>query len=320
MADIPLNGIWFNNQPAGGTSIQGGGGSLQGGGGSLQGGTNPQQAAPVQQTANPNNFIDPVPDVAIDPTFTAQQAAAAAQAAKAGALRSEVTNLVNNIKDIFNSQYGQVDASAGEQVGKLNDRFANESGQLTRGIQDETNAASAAFAGRGTRDSSDYGNSVDTITREGNNQITSLGQELQDNIAKIAAWVSQNKAGFDAQKSSLDTVLQHLNETTDPAELSQLKATLEGRIADLQASSADNNTQAQNVAALSTIAPSNARATSLKTTLAQIVNGNGDANQKQLIGERLIASAGLSPDEAQKLAMAFQSDLSTGTNKDKQTA
>src|SRR5206468_5884207 len=117
-----------------------------------------------------------------DPAAAAAAAQAAAQAAQAAQLRDQVSGLISNIKDIFNSRYGQVDQSAAEQTGKLNDRFGTESGDLTHQINDQINQSGGAFAGRGTRDSSDYGNAVDDINNAGQSQITSLGQELQDNL------------------------------------------------------------------------------------------------------------------------------------------
>lgn len=272
----------------------------------------------LEPTANPMNYVDPEADVStlgatttVDPVAAAAAAKAAEDAARAGALRTEVTNLVNSIKNIYNQRYGQVDAAAGEQVGKLNDRFATESGDLTGQITNESNALGAAHAASGTFDSSYRGNNVDTVTKAGQNQIRDLGTGLQDDIAKIASWISQQKTGFDSAKGGLDTVLSHLAETTDPDELTQVRNTLDSRIAELQSTSADNNTAAQNATALATIAPTNARAVKLQTTLSQIIAGNADSTQKTAIAQSLIANSGLTADEQQKLAQAFQSDLSS---------
>lgn len=244
-----------------------------------------------------------------DPVAAAAAAKAAADAARASQLRGEITNLVNNVKDIFNARYGQVDASAGEQAGKLNERFGNESNDVTRQVEGENQKLGVAYAGRGAYDSSYRGNDVDTVTHAGDAQIRDLGTELQDNINKIASWVSGQKAGFDAQKGGMDAVLSHLGEETDPGRLTDLRNTIDSKIAELRAGNADNNTSAQNASALASIAPSNARAVQLKTTLSQIVAGNADSTQKATIGARLIQSAGLDPAEQQKLLQAFQGDL-----------
>jgi hypothetical protein len=250
-------------------------------------------------------------NTSVDPAQAAAAAAAAADAARAASLRTQVSDLVNNIKSIFDSRYGQVDTLAGEQSGKLNDRFANESKDLATQIEGENQKIGAAHAASGTFDSSYRGNNVDTVTHAGEGQIRGLGQELQDNVAKIAAWVASQKGGFNAQKSGYDAIASHLAEETDPGRLSDLRAQLDGKIAELRAGSADYNSAGQNAQALATIAPSSPRTVQLKTTLSQIVSGNADPSQKAAIGKSLITNAGLTPDEQQQLLQAFTSDLSS---------
>lgn len=257
-----------------------------------------------------------------DPNAAANAAAAAKAAADAAAaanLRTQVTQLVNGIKDIFNSRYGQIDAQAGEQIGKLNDRFGTESQDITNQVTGENNTISAQHAGRGTFDSSYRGNNVDTVTHAGEAQVRDLGTELQDNISKVGQYVASQKTGYDAQKGGVDAILTHLAEETDPGRLTDLRNTLDSRIAELKAGGADNNTAAQNASALASIAPSSARTVQLQTTLSQILQGNADSSLKSTIGQKLIQSAGLSPAEAQKLTQAFSSDLSA-TDPQKQQA
>jgi hypothetical protein len=254
----------------------------------------------------------------VDPAVAAAQAKAAADAARSAQLRGQITNIANTIKDIFNSRYGQVDASAQEQTGKLNTRFGDESGDVTRQVEGENQKLGAAHAATGSYDSSYRGNNVDTVTKGGEAQIRDLGTELQDNLGKIAAWVTSQKSGFDAQKGGIDSILSHLGEETNPDNLSQIRAGLDQRIADLRAGAADNNTMGQNRAVLDQIAPTSTRAQALKTTLSQIVAGNADTSQKAAIGAKLIQSAGLSPQEQQQLATEFQTTLG-GADQKQQT-
>lgn len=300
-----------------GAGISGGAGGLSLGGAPSLSLVQPGSTAPgYNQTltgAGVHNtaLVSPAVAAPVDAAGAAAAAKAAQDAAQAQALRGQVTGLVNSIKDIFNSRYGQVDQSGGEQAGKLNDRFNTEAGTITQGVTDQNNTAGATFAGRGTRDSSDYGNTVDTITKGGESQVNDLGQELQDNLAKIAAWVTQQKTGFDAQKGGLDAVLSHLAEQTDPNALATIRNSLDSQEASLKAGGSDNNTEAQNVGALESIAPSSARGVQLQTTLASIVKGSADPGQKAAVGAKLIQSAGLTPAEQQKLQAAFQSDLAS---------
>lgn len=327
---MDLQGQWYYNPQVTGGSLQGGGVPLQGSSPSLQTTSSPQTAGGgLQVTSNPMNYslnsggqtLGATTSVggAVDPAAAAAAAKAAADAARAGQLRGEITNLVNSVKDIFNQRYGQVDAAAGEQSGKLNERFGTESGDITQQVEGENQKIGAAHAAGGSFDSSYRGNNVDTVTHAGENQIRDLGTELQDNMAKIAAWVTQQKAGFDANKGGMDQILGRLGETTDLGELTSLRSQLDGRITELKAGSADNNTMAQNAASLEGIAPTSSRAVQLKTTLSQILAGNADKSQKAAIGQKLITSAGLTPEEQQALLTGFQGSLAASEDQTQQT-
>lgn len=310
-----------------GYMLQGGSSSLlQGGSGSIQGSSPQLQASNgsaqrLQPTVNPQNgqnlslggggqvqgLVNTAP--AIDPAAVAAAQAAAAQAAKVRSLRGDVTNIANNIKDIFNSRYGLVDAGAQEQTGKLNNRFATESGDITTQVEGENQKLGAAHAAGGSFDSSYRGNNVDTVTHAGENQIRDLGTELQDNLAKIAQWVSTQKGGFDAEKSGMDSIIGRLGETEDVGELTSLRSQLDARIAQLRGGQAEYNTNAQNKGALEGIAPASQRTQQLKTTLSQIVAGNADPKMKTAIAGQLIQSAGLSPEDAQSLLSGVNSEI-----------
>ena len=225
----------------------------------------------------------------------------AADAAKAAALRSNITSLVNSAKDIFNSRYGLVDKAAADQSGQLNSRFASESQDITNQATDQSNQAGGAFAARGTRDSSDYGNTVDTIKTGATKQINDLGTELQDNLSKVGGWAAGEKSKFDAEKGGLDAIVSHLAESTDPTELTNIRNTIDAKIAELNAGATDYNTNAQNRSALEQIAPSGQRAQQLVTTLGSIVKSAADPGLKKTIAERLVGAANISAEDADKL-------------------
>lgn len=274
----------------------------------------------IQPTINPNTLVDPtanapIPTPALSPTAVSTPAVTVdPNIARSAALRDQITQLVNSVKDIFNSRYGQVDKSAVEQEGKLNTRFGNESTDLAHQITNENDKIGASYAGRGGYDSSYRGNAEDAVTHAGQSQTRDLGTELSDNIAKIAAWVAQQKTGYDASKASADTTLTRANDpNTTVNGLDSLRNNLDTQIATLQSKGADNNTAAENSSALEAIAPSSPRGVQLKTTLSQILAGNANVTQKAAIGHQLITSANLSPEDQQKLAQAFQAGLSTTT-------
>lgn len=323
MAGIPLSGSFVQTSPVSGSSLQGGGGtSLQGSSPTVQAGKSTIQGSSpaLQVTANPQNLLDPTANTAIAPTNTSTSAdasaaaAAAATAAQAASLRSSIAGIISNIKDIYNSRYGQVDGAAAEQAGNLNTAYGTQSGQLADQIGQQNQAAGASYAGRGAYDSSYRGDSQDTITNAGNDQIADLGTTLQQNLATIAQWAAQQKAGFDAQKSGLDQVSSQLGDETNPSDLVSLRNSLDGQQTTLQAGSADNDTQAADLATLQTVAPADARAVSLNTTLQSILGGNADPTTKASIANQLITSAGLSSGDTTKLQQAFNNDLVSSLN------
>ena len=292
-----------------GASIQGSSPSIQGSSPNLQPTVNPQngQNLSLGGGGQVQGLVNTAP--AVDPAAVAAAQAAAANAAKVRSLRGEVTNIANSIKDIFNSRYGLVDAGAAEQTGKLNSRFGTESGDISTQVEGENQKIGAAQAASGAYDSSYRGNNVDTVTKAGENQIRDLGTELQDNLAKIAQWVSTQKGGFDAEKSGMDSIVGRLGETDDVGELTGLRSQLDARIAQLRGGNAEYNTNAQNKASLEGIAPASQRTQQLKTTLSQVVAGNADPKMKSAIAGQLIQSAGLSPEDAQTLLSGVQAEI-----------
>ena len=307
-----------------GSQLQGGTTYLQGGSGSTLQGSSPtiQGSSPnLQPTVNPQTGSGSTLGSSVgltdssvptyDPVAAAAAAKAAEDAAKAAQLRGNVTSLITSIKDIFNSRYGMIDRSAGEQTGKLNDRFATESQDVATQVEGENQKLGAAHASTGSYDSSYRGNNVDTVTKAGEAQVRDLGVELKEMLEKVGSWVSGQKSGIAGETAGLDRTASRLPESTDLNELTSLRNQLESRISELQAGQAEYNTGSQNRQALEGIAPSAARAQQLKTTLSSIVGGNADAGQKTAIATRLIQNAGLSPEEQQSLLTNFQTELQT---------
>lgn len=266
-------------------------------------------------------------DVSLAESAAAQQAAAeaarkaaeeAARRAKAAELRGDITGLVNRIKDIFSQRYDNLDRAAKEQTDNLQSRFANETQDLSQQIGQETALTGANAASRGTFDSSYRGNVQDTITEEGAAQARDMSLELKEALAKIGQYILEEKSGYKAQTDSMDTLVSRLAESTNLDELTSTRNTFDSKIAELRAGNAKNATQSQSLSALQKIAPSNARAVQLKTTLAKIVKGSAPSSQKAAVGRALISNAGLDPEDQQRLLLAFQADLGSTPEQEKQ--
>lgn len=244
-----------------------------------------------------------------DPAAAQAAQAQAVAKAQAGLLRGEITNLITRVKDIFNSRYGQVDAQAADVNSKLTNRYATEAGDVSQQAQDENSAVGAAYAGRGTFDSSYRSNSNDIVSQGADRQIRDLGTDLEADRAAVGGEASRQKGEFDSKKASLDVIAQQIASATDPAELTSLKQSLESRIAEMSAGGSEYNTQAQNLASLNSIVPTNAQAVQLKTTLSKVLAGNMEPGMKLAMGQRILSNSGLNPDEQQRLLAAFSGDV-----------
>lgn len=250
----------------------------------------------------------------LNPSAQAQAAASA----RAAQLRGATTSLIQQIKDLFNTRYGQVDAAARDAAKLREDQYAKDSADLVGQANDLNNQVGASAAASGTYDSSYRANNQDTISKDASNQIEALGTALTSDKATIGNEAQRQKDSFTANKASLDSIAAQIAASTDVNELTSLKATLEKKLQDLSAGGADYNTQEQNLASLKSIVPTNAQGVQLKTTLARVATSNLDPAMKMAMGQKVVMNSGLSPDEQQKLLQAFQGDV--GSTDKTQTA
>ncbi len=232
---------------------------------------------------------------------------AALDAAKANALRGDITTLVNRIKDAFNARYGSVEAAAQEQTTGLNEKFGTESAQLLKQIGQESDAAGSASAAAGTFDSSYRGNTQDTIRSAGQGQVDQLGQGLKEDLAKVGEYVGSEKAKGDAEVAGYDSAVSRLAQSTDLNELTTFKNQVDSRIAELRATAPQ--TKAQALSTIAQIAPSNPRAQQLQTTLSDLMDSGVDKSTKATLAERLVMAAGLSGEEQRQILDLVQSQL-----------
>lgn len=253
-------------------------------------------------------------NTSIDPNAAARAAAAAANARKVTGLRGDVTNLVNSIRSYFDTRYGLIDNKAAETIGKLDERFATESGDILTQAGEENTAIGSAFGARGTYDSSYRGNSQDTVTQGANRQIRDLGTGLAEDKAAVGGEVDTQKATINATKLGLDEINRRIAEINDPNELQAIKDDLDARLRDTQVGNKQYNTDAQNLGVIASLVPTNPRAQTLKTTLSKVIASSSlSGPMKMAMGARVIQSSGLPQDEQDKLTQALQQDISTNT-------
>lgn len=252
----------------------------------------------------------PVGDGGAAARAAAQSAAdAAATAARVSGLRGDITSTINNIKGTYDSIYGTAQNTANEQNQTLLSNYGKSVNDVNTQANTGEQQTGAAYSARGAYDSSYNGNAVQTIKDSANSQIQSLGDELNTNQASLGQFVSQKQAEATAQKSGLDSILSQISESTDPSELASLRNTLTSRLADLQASSADIQSNKTYLSQLSNVTPIAQRTAALQSVIGNIVNGSASASLKKSIGTSFIQNSGLDDDSKNQLIAQLTSTV-----------
>jgi hypothetical protein len=228
--------------------------------------------------------------------------------AQVGALGGQIRTLIDRAKGIYNSIYGSADTSAAEQNGQLTANYNKTVGDVNAQLGDSTAATNAAYAARGTGDSSYRGNTVDTLNKAATGAIEDAGTELKNSQSAIGQWLTEQKGNVAAQNQGLDSILSHISESKDVNELTQLRAALESRITEAQQSANGIQSTAKSVAAANAVTPSATRVNALKSTLGNIVASAAAPTIKRQLGQSFITNSGLS--EADQKALMDQLDAS----------
>ncbi len=316
-----------------GVFLQGGsGGLLQGGYGGVQlqnagSGSNGQAGALIQPTIsgqklNTTGYATPAPapartnytppsvgGVAQGDGGAAARAASAAAAAAAQAaaeraaqvnsLRGSIGDVINNIKSTYDSIYGTAQGTANEQNQQLTDQYGKTAASINDQANTGTEQVGAAYNATGASDSSYRANAVGQVQKAAGQQLDQAGTELKANQASIGQFLAQQQATREAQKGGLDAILSQIAQSNNPDELSSLQNTLTSRLADLQSSAADVQSNKTYLSQLAKVTPEGDRINALQGTLAQIIAGSAAGSLKKSVGLSFIQNSGLS-DEAQK--------------------
>jgi vacuolar-type H+-ATPase subunit I/STV1 len=221
--------------------------------------------------------------------------------AQVNSLRGDIGGIINNIKGTYDSIFGTAQNTANEQNQTLTQNYAKTIGNINDQASEGQQSTGNAYASRGIQDSSFYGNAVDKIKKEATKQIGSAGDELKNNQASLGGFVSQQEATRNAQKQGLDSILNHISQSNDPNELTSLRNTLTTRLADLQSSAADVQSNKQYLSKLTSVSPVSERLSALNNVIGNIVNGAASSGLKQAIGMSFIQNSGLDDATQQQL-------------------
>lgn len=257
----------------------------------------------VQNTANNTGYST------YDAAAAQRAAQEAADNARRGQLKTEATGLLNNLMGAYDSLFGNVRSAAKSQNDALDKRFNQEVTGLTDQFNQELPKVGRAYAARGTFDSSYRGDAEQQATTGFNNQIQDIGTQREADAAKIGQFVAEKEGMVNAEKGLLAKMLGDLPNVNDLNELTQLKQSIDRKIADVQSAQAGTQSQEAYSAKLGEIAPGADRMGALQTTLTNIVNGAAPGALKKAVAQQVIGSSGLSEEQQRQLLGEVNSQI-----------
>lgn len=244
-----------------------------------------------------------------DPAAAARAAQEAADNARRGQLKTEATGLLQNLMGAYDSLFGNVRSAAKSQNDALDKRYNQEVTGLTDQFNQELPKVGRAYAARGTFDSSYRGDAEQQATTGFNNQIQDIGTQREADAAKIGQFVAEKEGMVNAEKGLLAKMLGDLPNVNDLNELTQLKQSIDRKIADVQSAQAGTQSQEAYSAKLGEIAPGADRMGALQTTLTNIVNGAAPGALKRAVAQQVIGSSGLTEEQQRQLLGEVNSQI-----------
>lgn len=244
-----------------------------------------------------------------DAAAAARAAQDAADAAKRNELKTQATGLLQNLMGAYDSLFGSVRSAAKSQNDVLDKRYNQEVTGLTDQFNQELPKVGRAYASRGTYDSSYRGDAEQQATTGFNNQIQDIGTQREADAAKIGQFVAEKEGMVNAEKGLLAKMLGDLPNVNDLNELTQLKQSIDRKIADVQSAQAGTQSQEAYSAKLGEIAPGADRMGALQTTLTNIVNGAAPGALKRAVAQQVIGSSGLTEEQQRQLLGEVNSQI-----------
>lgn len=255
----------------------------------------------------------PAPVAAPQPTYTApngrtyssQAAYLAERQAQANALKSGLTGLVNNIKGVYDAMYGDVNVVAADKNANILESYNTDVSGLTSQFADEFPAIGRAYSARNTYDSSYRMDSEGRATKGFERTVEGRGRDRDQDMAAAGQWVAQQQGQIGAEKGLQDTIIKQIQASSNPDELTQLRNTLDAKLAQLNADRAGLRSKASYLDTLNKAVPAGSRLAGLRTNLTNVIQSQVPTALKRQIGVELIQGAGLTPEEAQAALSEF---------------
>lgn len=261
--------------------------------------------APIDpNAASPNNSYDNS-NGGSGAGGTSDAAAAAAQSAKAAQVRGTITDLAHSILGVYDSLYGNVNQAGADQANQVNQKYDLEGTGLINQFNQDFPTIGNSFSSRGAYDSSYRQDAEGNAQQSLADQQDQLGIGRNADLGKVGQFVATNKANIDQNKGGINVILGHINETSDPNELTTIQNAIQQKLLDAQSQSSQLGTQGGYVQQLQGIAPTADQTASITANLHSILQGEANPMLKKSVGTKLIQTSGLPDDQKQALIASF---------------
>ena len=216
-------------------------------------------------------------------------------------MRGMVSDRARAVIGIYDALYGDLDAATADKSNQINTRYNQDEGALTGQFNEQFPLIGNAYAGRGTYDSSYRIDKEEGAKGAYGSSVQKLAQGRDDDLSEVGKYAATERANFGAQQANLRSVVDQINQSENPDELTQLQNTLSERINSLQASRAGLQSRSGYLNTLNQRLPEGTRISGIQTSLGNVIKSAVPGPVKKQIAGQIVANSGLSGDSAARL-------------------
>jgi len=209
------------------------------------------------------------------------------------ALRGDIGGLLQRFGDVFNEVFGKVDALAADKANQIRQNYDLQRTGLQGNYADTSQGIDNSLAARGVLNSSYRAGQQGTALKAFNDANTGITQNENQDLGSVGSFVTQQKAQLDAAKPNVNP-----NDYTNVSDLLSVKDAVDSALGTLGVTGAGLDTNPQNIAQLSAIAPKQeAGSGALKAQLDRLAGTNAPDEAKLAIATQAISDSGADPSQ-----------------------
>lgn len=258
-----------------------------------------------------NDAASAAPAPAQDATATVDRAAiAAAQAAaaakaKLNAIKGQIAGRRGSINDIYNAMFGDLDTVARERASDIERKSGENIGKLTDQYTASIPGIESSYAALGAGDSTDTRDAKIKAKSGYDDSVKQVGEQKQDDLAKVGSYVNENKAKFGADHDSILRLIDQAGQSDNEGDVRNADNEVANRLGQANVTRATLGTDAGARGALSGITADNGRFDSIAGALDNIMQSSLAGGVKAAAVEAASNAAGLTDEDKAKIKMQY---------------